>query len=369
MAAVLGGTQSLHTNSLDEALALPTDFSAKIARDTQKYLQQESGICNVIDPWAGSYYVEYLTGQLIDKTWKTIEEIEAHGGMAKAIELGLPKMRIEEAAAKKQARIDSGVDKIIGVNIFQNDDEKDIDILEVDNSRVRASQVERIEKVKADRDNEAVKAALENLSNCAESGEGNLLAFAIEAARLRATLGEISMAMEVHFKRYTAKHQTIQGAYMKTIADDETFANARQLSDTFAEKSGRRPRIMIAKLGQDGHDRGAKVIATSFADIGFDVDIGPLFQTPEEAVAQAIENDVHILGISSLAAGHKTLVPKVIALLKEQQKDDIVVIVGGVIPPQDYDFLFNAGVLGVFGPGTVVSEAAIEILNVLLEEF
>ena len=368
VSAVCGGTQSLHTNSLDEALALPTDFSAKIARDTQKYIMEESGICNVVDPWGGSYYVEYLTQELIDKAWKNIQEIEAHGGMAKAIELGLPKMKIEEAAAKKQARIDSNADQIVGVNVFRSDEEADIDILEVDNSAVREKQIERIQNAKASRDLAEVDRCLKQLYDAAVSGDKNLLSCAIEAARARATLGEISQALEKHFGRYTAKSKIISGAYSKTISDNKAFMDARKLSDRFEDKFGRRPRIMIAKLGQDGHDRGAKVIATSFADIGFDVDIGPLFQTPGEAVRQAIENDVHILGISSLAAGHKTLVPEVINLLKEAGREDIVVIVGGVIPPQDYDFLFKAGVLGVFGPGTVISEAASQILKVFLED-
>ena len=368
MAAVLGGTQSLHTNSLDEALALPTDFSAKIARDTQKYIQQETDITKVVDPWGGSFYIEYLTHELAEKAWATIQDIEAHGGMAKAIELGLPKLKIEEAAAKKQARIDSGQDQIVGVNVFKNDEAADIDILEVDNSSVRNAQIAGIKKIKANRDSKKVDIALNKLSICSETGEGNLLELAIDAARERATLGEISDALEKHFGRYRATSRTIEGAYSKAIADNKEFMKARELSNAFAEKSGRRPRIMIAKLGQDGHDRGAKVIATSFADIGFDVDIGPLFQTPEEAVKQAVENDVHVLGISSLAAGHKYLVPEVIELLKKEDKDDIVVIVGGVVPPQDYQFLFDAGVLGVFGPGTVISEAAIDILNVLLKD-
>ena len=313
MSATLGGTQSLHTNSLDEAIALPTDFSAKIARDTQKYLQQETGITKVVDPWAGSYYVEYLTKEIADKAWALIQEIEALGGMAKAIENGLPKLKIEEAAAKKQARIDSGIDKIIGINLFINQDEEEtLDVLEVDNSAVRKAQVEKLQRIKANRDILEVDIALINLKNCAETGEGNLLELAIEAARKRATLGEISDAMEEHFGRFKATTQTVKGAYAKAIMNDTDFAKARHLSDEFYKKEGRRPRIMIAKLGQDGHDRGAKVIATSFADIGFDVDMGPLFQTPEEAARQAAENDVHILGISSLAAGHKTLVPQAI---------------------------------------------------------
>ncbi len=368
LSAIFGGTQSLHTNSLDEALALPTDFSAKIARDTQKYLMDETGITNVVDPWGGSYYVEYLTHQLVQKAWQTIEEIEAHGGMAKAIELGLPKMKIEEAAAKKQARIDAREDKIIGLNIFQNQTEEQIDILELDNSAVRKAQVDKLNLIKSQRNEEDVVNALEKITICASSNKGNLLEVAIEAARHRATLGEISMAMEKVFGRYKANNKIISGAYSKAIANNKVFMEAIELSNRFTEKYGRRPRILVAKLGQDGHDRGAKVIATSFADIGFDVDIGPLFQTPDEAVKQAIENDVHIIGISSLAAGHKTLVPEVIDLLKDKNREDIVVIVGGVIPPHDYEFLFEKGVLGVFGPGTVISEAACQILNVFLAD-
>ena len=369
MSATLGGTQSLHTNSLDEAIALPTDFSAKIARDTQKYLQQETGITKVVDPWAGSYYVEYLTKEIADKAWALIQEIEALGGMAKAIENGLPKLKIEEAAAKKQARIDSGIDKIIGINLFINQDEEEtLDVLEVDNSAVRKAQVEKLQRIKANRDILEVDIALINLKNCAETGEGNLLELAIEAARKRATLGEISDAMEEHFGRFKATTQTVKGAYAKAIMNDTDFAKARHLSDEFYKKEGRRPRIMIAKLGQDGHDRGAKVIATSFADIGFDVDMGPLFQTPEEAARQAAENDVHILGISSLAAGHKTLVPQAIKALESIGREDIMVVVGGVIPPQDYQFLFDCGVVGVFGPGTVISKAASSILEIMLED-
>ncbi len=366
MAAIFGGTQSLHTNSLDEAIALPTDFSAKIARDTQKYLQQETDITKVVDPWGGSYYVEYLTHEIAQKAWALIEEIEELGGMAKAIENGLPKLRIEEAAAKKQARIDSGLDKIIGVNIFQVEEQQQLDTLEVDNSAVRTAQVDQINAIKQSRDAAAVQAALQNLEQVAAT-EGNLLTAAIEAARHRATLGEISLAMEKSFGRYKATTQLIQGAYATAIAKDATFQKARTLSNEFAKLEGRRPRIMVAKLGQDGHDRGAKVIATSFADLGFDVDVGPLFQTPEEAARQAAENDVHILGISSLAAGHKTLVPKAIQALKDLGRPDIVVITGGVIPPQDYNFLFEAGVIGVFGPGTVISKAACQILEVMIE--
>jgi len=369
MAAIFGGTQSLHTNSLDEAIALPTDFSAKIARDTQKYLQTETDITKVVDPWGGSYYVEYLTHEIAQKAWALIEEVEAHGGMTKAIEAGLPKMKIEEAAAKKQARIDSGVDKIIGVNIFQTDEEgEEIDVLSVDNSAVRKSQLAKLEKVKAERNEAAVTKSLQAITDCAKSNKGNLLTCAVEAARLRATLGEISDAMEKEFGRYKANNKTIQGAYASVLKNDEAFKEARALSDKFAEQEGRRPRIMVAKLGQDGHDRGAKVIASSFADIGFDVDVGPLFQTPEEAARQAIENDVHILGISSLAAGHKTLVPQVIEALKNMGRPDILVVTGGVIPPQDYDFLFEAGVAGVFGPGTVISKAAAEILGIMIGE-
>ena len=366
MAATLGGTQSLHTNSLDEAIALPTDFSAKIARDTQKFLQQETDITKAVDPWAGSYYVEYLTQEIAQKAWILIEEVEALGGMAKAIENGLPKLRIEEAAARKQARIDSGLDKIVGVNIYQNEDTQELDTLEVDNSAVRKAQVDSINQIKANRDESAVQAALKHLEQIAGS-KGNLLEAAIKAARHRATLGEISDAMETHFGRYKANTKTVKGAYMNEIAKNEAFQNARDLSDQFAALEGRRPRIMVAKLGQDGHDRGAKVIATSFADIGFDVDVGPLFQTPEEAARQATENDVHILGISSLAAGHKTLVPQAIEALKALGRGDIMVITGGVIPPQDYEFLFEAGVIGVFGPGTVIAEAASEILKVMIE--
>ena len=368
MAAVFGGTQSLHTNALDEAIALPTDFSAKIARETQKYLQYETNICRAIDPWAGSYYVEYLTQQLIDKAKILMQEVEDLGGMAKAIEEGLPKMRIEEAAAKKQARIDSGQDKIIGINIFTLNEASDFEILEVDNGIVRDNQIRRLEQIKASRDQEQVNAALSKLTQMAESGEGNLLAQAIEAARARATLGEISDAMENSFKRYHANIRSISGVYAKEIKMDELYQHAHQLVCKFEEQEGRRPRIMVAKLGQDGHDRGAKVIATAFADLGFDVDVGPLFQTPQEAAKQAIENDVHILGISSLAAGHKTLVPETIEALKNLGREDILVIVGGVIPSQDYDYLFEQGVAGIFGPGTVIAKAAANILELLIEQ-
>jgi methylmalonyl-CoA mutase len=373
-AAAFGGTQSLHTNALDEAIALPTDFSARIARNTQIYLQEETGITRTVDPWAGSYYVEYLTHALAKKAWSRIEEVESLGGMTKAIEEGIPKMRIEEAAAKKQARIDSGQDIIVGMNKYRLEEEELLQILEVDNAKVRRQQIERLEKVRKDRDQKAVDKALERLTTAAkksEDGKGengdNLLALAVEAARVRATLGEISTALEDVFNRYNAKIQTFTGVYSKEIKDDKSFQKARKLADAFAEQDGRRPRIMIAKMGQDGHDRGAKVVATGYADLGFDVDIGPLFQTPAEAAKQAVENDVHILGVSSLAGGHKTLVPQVIKALKEYGRDDIMVIVGGVIPKQDYDFLFEAGAVAVFGPGTKISDAAIQILEVLLD--
>jgi methylmalonyl-CoA mutase len=365
LAAALGGTQSLHTNALDEAIALPTDFSARIARNTQIYLQEETNICKAIDPWAGSYYVESLTAQLAEKAWKLIQEVEDLGGMAKAIETGIPKMRIEEAAARKQARIDSGKDIIVGVNAYNTTEESKLEILEVDNNKVRNSQIEKLKKIKAERNSEAVKDALEKLTKSAESGNGNLLELAIVAARERATLGEISEAMEKSFGRYKATIRSISGVYSSELMQNKDFITAREMSDKFAQLEGRRPRILIAKMGQDGHDRGAKIIATSFADIGFDVDIGPLFQTPSEAAKQAIENDVHILGVSSLAGGHKTLVPQVIEELKKQGREDILVIAGGVIPQQDYDFLYKAGVAGIYGPGTVIAKAAQEILLVL----
>ncbi|MCB9282889.1 MAG: methylmalonyl-CoA mutase [Lewinellaceae bacterium] len=369
LAAALGGTQSLHTNALDEAIALPTDFSAKIARDTQLYLQQETDVTRAIDPWAGSYYVEYLTGQLVRKAWTLIEEVESLGGISKAIEAGVPKMRIEEAAARKQARIDSGKDQVVGVNVFRlQGDEQPIDILQVDNTAVRESQIRRIKDMKAGRDEAAVRKALETIYEAARSGEGNLLELAIQAARVRATLGEISYAMERHFGRFQADSHAISGVYAGEMGEKEdSFREARELADQFARQEGRRPRILVAKLGQDGHDRGAKVIATSFADLGFDVDVGPLFQTPEEAARQAAENDVHILGISSLAAGHKTLVPQTIIELAKLGRDDILVVVGGVIPQQDYEFLYEQGVAGIFGPGTKIAEAAIEILKQLME--
>lgn len=365
MAAAMGHTQSLHTNALDEAIALPTDFSARIARNTQIILQSETDICRTVDPWGGSYYVEYLTEQIADKAWQLIEEVEALGGMAKAIETGVPKMRIEEAAAKKQARIDGGSDTIVGVNNYITEESSDIEILEVDNTKVREQQLARLARLKAERDNDAVALALEALTQAATSGEGNLLALSIEAARKRATLGEISYALEKVFGRYQARIRSIAGVYSKEIAMDENFKKARALADEFAQEEGRRPRIMVAKMGQDGHDRGAKVIATSFADLGFDVDIGPLFQTPAEAAKQAVENDVHILGVSSLAAGHKTLVPQVIEALRQYGREDIMVVAGGVIPKQDYDFLYAAGVSFVFGPGTIIARSAIDILNKL----
>ncbi|MFD2033349.1 methylmalonyl-CoA mutase [Belliella marina] len=367
LAAALGHTQSLHTNSFDEAIALPTDFSARIARNTQLYLQDETEITRVVDPWGGSYYVEYLTDQLVKSAWGLIEEVEALGGMAKAIEAGIPKMRIEEAAARKQARIDSGRDVIVGVNRYQTSEKSDFDIREVDNDSVRKSQIARLEKLKDERNQEDVKAALLAITNSAKTGEGNLLELAVDAARKRATLGEISDAMEAAFGRHKATIKSISGIYSGEAKQDESFIKAKELADEFAKLEGRRPRIMVAKMGQDGHDRGAKVIATGFADLGFDVDIGPLFQTPEEVAQQAVENDVHIVGASSLAAGHKTLVPALIAELKKLGRDDIMVIAGGVIPPRDYDFLFEAGVSAVFGPGTVLPKAAIEILNKLTE--
>jgi len=367
MAAALGHTQSLHTNALDEAIALPTDFSARIARNTQIYLQEETGITKSIDPWAGSYYVEYLTDRIAQRAWDLIQEVEDLGGMTKAIETGLPKMRIEEAAARKQARIDSGKDTIVGVNKYQLDKEDPIDILEVDNTKVRNTQIERLKKLKAERDDNEVQSALEKITNVAETGKGNLLDAAVEAARKRATLGEISDAMEKVFGRYKATVRSISGVYSSEIDKDENFKKAQQLADDFAELAGRRPRIMVAKMGQDGHDRGAKVISTSFADLGFDVDIGPLFQTPEEAAKQAVENDVHILGVSTLAGGHKTLVPQVIEELNNLGRDDIMVIVGGVIPEQDYEFLYDKGVVGIFGPGTVISLASQQILKILID--
>ena len=367
MAAVLGHTQSLHTNALDEAIALPSDFSARIARNTQLYLQYETGITKAIDPWAGSYYVEYLTSQIAERAWKLLEEVEELGGMAKAIETGVPKMRIEEAAAKKQARIDSGKETLVGINKYRLQKEDPIDTLEVDNTKVRKAQIERLQRMKSDRDNDAVNRSLQAITKCAESGDGNLLELAVDAARSRATLGEISEAMETIFGRYQATIKSISGVYSSEIDNNEEFKKARKLADKFEKEEGRRPRIMVAKMGQDGHDRGAKVISTSFADLGFDVDIGPLFQTPAEAARQAMENDVHILGVSSLAAGHKTLVPQVLKELKKLDREDILVITGGVIPQQDYPFLYDAGVAAIFGPGTVIAEAAQKILKIMLD--
>ncbi|MFD2603140.1 methylmalonyl-CoA mutase [Flavobacterium suzhouense] len=368
-AAAFGGTQSLHTNALDEAIALPTDFSARIARNTQIFLQEETKITKTVDPWAGSYYVESLTDEIAKKAWALIEEVEELGGMTKAIEAGIPKLRIEEAAARKQARIDSGQDIIVGVNKYRLEKEDPLHILDVDNQMVRRQQIERLDQIKATRDTQKVKECLAKLTESAKSGEGNLLELAVDAARNRATLGEISDALETIFGRYKAQIKSFSGVYSKEIKNDESFKKAKQLADEFAKLEGRRPRIMIAKMGQDGHDRGAKVVATGYADVGFDVDIGPLFQTPAEAAKQAVENDVHILGVSSLAAGHKTLVPQVIEELKKYGREDIMVIVGGVIPAQDYQYLFDSGAVAVFGPGTKISDAAIKILEVLIKGF
>jgi len=365
-AAAFGGTQSLHTNALDEAIALPTDFSARIARNTQIYLQEETKITKTVDPWAGSYYVESLTNEIVQNAWKLIEEVEELGGMTKAIEAGIPKLRIEEAAARKQARIDSGQDVIVGINKYRLEKEDPLHILDVDNQMVRKQQLDQLYKIKTSRDTKKVKEKLDKLIATARTGEGNLLEIAVEAARYRATLGEISDALETVFGRYKAQIKSFSGVYSKEIKDDKSFEKAKQMADKFAKQEGRRPRIMIAKMGQDGHDRGAKVVATGYADVGFDVDIGPLFQTPAEAAKQAIENDVHILGVSSLAAGHKTLVPQVIEELKKYGREDIMVVVGGVIPAQDYQFLFDAGAVAVFGPGTKISEAAIKILKILI---
>ena len=367
MAAALGHTQSLHTNALDEALALPTDFSAAIARNTQIYLQNETSICSQIDPWGGSYYVEYLTHEIARRAWEHIEEIERLGGMAKAIESGIPKMRIEEAAARAQARIDSGQQTIIGTNRYRLEKEDPLETLEVDNTAVREAQIKRLSKLRAERDEKACQAALEALTNCVRTGEGNLLELAVDAAAKRASLGEISFACEKIAGRYKAVIRSVSGVYSSEYRSDKDFEEAKALAIKFAEKEGRQPRIMIAKMGQDGHDRGAKVVSTGYADIGFDVDIGPLFQTPAEAARQAVENDVHVLGVSSLAAGHKTLVPQVIAELKKLGREDILVIAGGVIPPGDYQFLYDAGVIAIFGPGTSVSKAARQILEILLE--
>ena len=365
-AAVFGGTQSLHTNALDEAIALPTDFSARIARNTQLYLQKETKIIHTVDPWAGSYYVETLTHQIATEAWSMIQEIEAHGGMTKAIEAGIPKLKIEEAAAIKQARIDSGQDIIVGVNAYQLKEEDPLHILEVDNKRVRQQQIDRLNDIKSKRDSRKVKTCLEKISNAAQHNDMNLLVLAIEAARERATLGEISQALERVYGRYKATIKTVSGVYKKELPKDPSFDKAKSLADKFALQDGRRPRIMIAKMGQDGHDRGAKVVATGYADLGFDVDIGPLFQTAEECAKQAVENDVHILGISSLAGGHKTLVPKAIEQLKAHGREDIMVIVGGVIPKQDYEALFEAGAVAIFGPGTTISDAAITVLEILI---
>jgi methylmalonyl-CoA mutase len=367
MGAALGHTQSLHTNALDEAIALPTDFSARIARNTQIYLQEETNICKAVDPWAGSYYVEKLTDELVHKAWAYIEEIESMGGMAKAIETGIPKMRIEEASARKQARIDSQKDVIVGVNKYRLEKEDPIDILDIDNTAVRLSQIERLKVLRANRDEIAVQLSLDAITKSCETGEGNLLELAIDAAAKRASLGEISMACEKVFGRYKAVIRSISGVYSYESRGDLSFMKACEMADEFAKLDGRRPRIMIAKMGQDGHDRGAKVVATGYADIGFDVDIGPLFQTPAESARQAVENDVHVLGVSSLAAGHKTLVPQVIAELKKLGREDIMVIVGGVVPHQDYQFLYDAGAVAIFGPGTIISEAAIKILDILIQ--
>ena len=364
--AVFGGTQSLHTNALDEAIALPTDFSARIARNTQLYLQKETQIIKTVDPWAGSYYVESLTHQIIEKAWEIIQDIEQQGGMTKAIEAGIPKLKIEEEAAKKQAHIDSGQNIIVGVNKFKLENEDPLHILEVDNDLVRKQQINRLKQIKAKRNQEEVDLWLNKLSTAARDKGENLLALAVEAARVRATLGEISTALERVFGRYQAKIKSISGVYKKELKNDESFEKAKLLADQFAESEGRRPRIMIAKMGQDGHDRGAKVVATGYADLGFDVDIGPLFQTAEEAAKQAVENDVHILGISTLAGGHKTLVPKVINHLRNMNREDIMVIVGGVIPKQDYQVLFDAGAVAIFGPGTKISDAAIAVLKILI---
>jgi len=367
MGAALGHTQSLHTNALDEAIALPTDFSARIARNTQIYIQEETNICRSVDPWAGSYYVETLTKELAEKAWELIKEVEELGGMAKAIETGIPKMRIEEAAARKQARIDAGLDTIVGVNKYKLDKEDPIDILEVDNTSVREAQIRRLKKLKAERNEKEVQEILEMISEASRTGKGNLLELSVEAAKRRVSLGEISYAMEKEAGRYKAVIRSISGVYSSESKKDKDFIKAQELTKKFTELDGRRPRIMIAKMGQDGHDRGAKVVSTGYADIGFDVDIGPLFQTPAECAKQAVENDVHILGVSSLAAGHKTLVPQVIEELKKLGRDDIMVIAGGVIPHQDYQFLYDAGVVGIFGPGTSISVAAQKVLEILIE--
>jgi len=368
MGAALGHTQSLHTNALDEAIALPTDFSARIARNTQIYIQEETNICREVDPWAGSYYVETLTNEIAHKAWEHIQEIEKLGGMAKAIETGIPKMRIEEASARKQARIDSGLEKIVGINEFRLEKEEPIDILAVDNTAVRESQIKRLKELRANRDEAAVQKALAAITECVKTGKGNLLELAVDAAKVRASLGEISDACEVIVGRYKAVIRSISGVYSSEVKNDKSFEQAKEMVARFAKKEGRQPRIMIAKLGQDGHDRGAKVVATGYADIGFDVDMGPLFQTPEEAAKQAVENDVHIVGVSSLAAGHLTLVPQIIAELKKLGREDIIVIVGGVIPAQDYDELYRDGAAAIFGPGTPIATAAIKMMEILLDE-
>jgi len=368
MAAALGHTQSLHTNALDEAIALPTDFSARIARNTQIYIQEETNVCREVDPWAGSYYIESLTNEIAHKAWEHIQEIEKLGGMAKAIETGLPKMRIEEAAARTQARIDCGTQTIVGTNKYRLDHEDPIDILEIDNTAVRNQQIERLKQLRANRNEADVQKALEAITKCVETGQGNLLALAVEAAKVRASLGEISYACEKVVGRYKAVIRTISGVYSSESKKDADFEKACQLTAEFAKKEGRQPRIMIAKMGQDGHDRGAKVVATGYADCGFDVDMGPLFQTPAESAREAVENDVHVLGVSSLAAGHKTLVPQVIEELKKLGREDIMVVVGGVIPAQDYDFLYKAGAAAIFGPGTSVAKAAVQVMELLLAE-
>ena len=363
MAAVFGGTQSLHTNALDEAIALPTEFSSRIARNTQLIIQEETGITKVVDPWGGSYMMESLTQDIADKAWELIEEVEAAGGMAKAIETGMPKMRIEEAAAKKQARIDRGEDVIVGVNKYRVKEEGNVDILDIDNAAVRKSQLNRLASIRESRDESVVEAVLEKIYQCAVSGEGNLLELAIEATRCRATVGEISYAMEREFGRFKAQAQTVSGVYGAAFEEDQTWQDISVDIDAFIEQHGRRPRMLVCKMGQDGHDRGAKVVATAFADVGFDIDLSPMFSTPEEVARQAIENDVHVVGASSLAAGHKTLVPDLVAELKKQGAEDIVVIAGGVIPRQDYDFLYEAGVKCIFGPGTPIPQCAREVLE------
>jgi methylmalonyl-CoA mutase len=367
MAAVFGGTQSLHTNALDEAIALPTDFSSRIARNTQLIIQEETGITKVVDPWGGSYMMESLTQDIADKAWELIQEVEEAGGMAKAIETGMPKLRIEEAAAKKQARIDRGEDVIVGVNKYQLDEEDEVDILEIDNDAVRESQLARLASIRGSRDEEAVEAILEKIYQCAVSGDGNLLALAIEATRCRATVGEISFAMEREFGRFNAQAQTVSGVYGSAFQNDDNWQGISRDIDAFVDKFGRRPRMLVCKMGQDGHDRGAKVVATAFADVGFDIDLSPMFSTPEEVARQAVENDVHVVGASSLAAGHKTLVPELVEALRKQGANEIVVIAGGVIPKQDYDYLYNAGVKCIFGPGTPIPQCARDVLDAVSE--